>query len=494
MFFLSLEAASPDLLEKGMNDGTLPNLAALRELSYYGEISSLRGIGANALWPSVYTGVDPALHGRFYHSQLQDDSYHSGETHQFGVMRKTIWEEASAAGRRVAILDLPKSPASAQLNGIQVLDWNTHYSYADEFKTVPAALKPQVQERFGDTAECPCLQGRYVSPKPGTADNILAKLQCGITATQTLLSDQLRTVPWDLCMASFGALHCAGHQLWHMHDPSHPWHQAGAGIDRDPLLHVYRAIDQAVGALIDDLSPDTAVVILAGPGMGPNYVRTDLLDEILVKLDSGQVSPSRGLNKTLKKLWHRLPPGSRQRLSGLAHSLEGSLQARDRSGRRYFSLQTNDNVGGIKINLQGREPGGLVASDELDRTCDELIEALRKIRIVDSGQALALDIFRTNTVYSGEYLAHMPDILIEWNQPGVITAIESDDIGLITQDRLPDLSGTHNGRLSGLIRLPGGVAGPLPPDAGALDIAPTLAALCGLDTDNLPGQVLVPVT
>jgi hypothetical protein len=65
---------------------------------------------------------------------------------------------------------------------------------------------------------------------------------------------------------------------------------------------------------------------------------------------------------------------------------------------------------------------------------------------------------------------------------------------VIHQQRLPDLSGTHTDRLLAWIRLPGGEAGALPAAAGALDIAPTLAALCGLDAADLPGRVLVPGT
>jgi len=494
VFFLALEAASPDLLARGMNEGWLPNLAALRERSSHGAIRSLRGVGANALWPSIYTGVDPSRHGRFYHSQLQDNGYHTGDASQFGVTRNTIWEEASRAGRRVAVLDLPKAPASVELNGIQVLDWSTHYSYAAEFRTVPAALAKQLPGTYGEPEECPCLDRRYLTSAPPAAAEIIDQLERTIIATQNHLVGQLRTQSWDFCMASLGALHCAGHQLWHLHDPSHPWFRQVEQAQGDPLLQVYRTIDHACGAIIDELPEDTAVVILAGPGMGPNYVRVDLLDEILLRLEGGGASAAKGMNRALKRLWRLSPQSWRQRLSGLAHAMDGRLQASDRSRRRFFSVQTNDNVGGIRINLQGREPDGLVASDALDEACDELIARIRSLHVVGSGESLVRDIFRTNTVYAGQYLAQLPDILIEWNQPGVITAITSAHTGLIRQDRLPDLSGTHNDRLWCLIHLPGEQAGELAADAGALDIAPTLAALCGLDELDLPGQPLVPLS
>ncbi len=490
VFFLALEAAEPLLLTRWMDAGLLPQLAALRRRSLHGEARCLRGIGANAIWPSVYTGVGPATHGRYYHDQLQSGGYQSISDCETRVEHQTIWDAASKAGLQVGMVDLPRAFTSEHFHGLQIIDWNTHLSH-DGFESRPHGIHQHVEARFGRSKPCVCKTRQYFEPDPSEAKGAVTEIRESIARSLSLTRDQLLSRDWDLYLTALDQLHCAGHLLWHRHDPTHPWHAYGSEQGYDPLLDLYQEVDTAVGTLLSDLPQDCTTVIFTGPGMGPSYVRPELLDSILVALEGGRASPARKLVTGLKALWHYLPQNSRRHLSSLAKRADKGLQGLDRSGRRCFSVKSNDAVGGIRVNLRGREANGLVPVEEMDGFCSSLIKAIRAIRIVDTGEPLVADIFRVTDLYQGESIDQLPDILIEWNQKSAISALTSSDTGVIRQDRLPDWSGTHTSRSLVMIQLPGHGEGNLPADAGILDIAPTLAELCGLPTLNSEGKSLL---
>jgi predicted AlkP superfamily phosphohydrolase/phosphomutase len=493
VLFFALDSADPALLTQWMDGGSLPNLASLRSRSIHGGMETPRALGSDAIWPSVFTGVDPSKHGRYYHKQDQAGSYRATGRRCMDVMCDPIWLTLSNAGRRVAVLDMPKAPITEGLNGIQVLDWHSHYSYPEEFRTWPPEHAQFLAENFGDHTTCPCVSTRYQDYDPAGDMMKIAGLRSTIDETQAMIMHQLDDGPWDLFMTAFSASHCVGHQCWHLHDTTHPrWKIATATAD-DPIHEIYIAIDAALGTLLARLDDETSIMVFAGAATGPSYVRHDLLDEILVRLDKGRSSASRQAMKSLKSLWHLVPKDWRKGLSGAAHLAENTLTAHDRSQRRFFATRANDTVGGIRINLQGREPSGQVAPDTLDAICDELIHAISEIRIVDTGAPLVTDIVRADTVYHGEHLDQLPDILIEWNHEAPIRSIASPAIGTIYQDRLPDWSGTHRAGAFAMISAPGVTPSRFPEGSTIYDIAPTLAALCGLNLPGTDGRPLVGV-
>jgi predicted AlkP superfamily phosphohydrolase/phosphomutase len=486
VFVMVVEAAEPTLLRRWMADGSLPHLAALARDALPFDVIPPRGVGANAFWPTLYSGTGPAEHGRYYHAQLDRGAYRAYREHQVAVRRPPVWERIADSGRRVGVFNLPKAPSASEFRGVQVRDWSTHFSYPAEFDTAPPALRAAIAARHGEKIVCPCLALRYRAPDGASLAAAVAQLHRNIRRTRDLLLDQLRAADWDLFLGALDELHCAGHLLWHLHDADYPLAVGADAIPGDPLLELYRAMDDAVGAVIAALPAGATTVLLAGPGMGPSYVRPELLDDILVALEGGAASPAKRFGGALKSLWRALPPWARRPLASLGHAADRRLTVSDRAGRRFFSLDSNDSVGGIRVNLRGREPDGLVPPAQFDAVCDELVRAIAAIRVVDSGEPLALDVCLASEVHEGGGGDALPDVLIEWNQRGPISAVHSPATGTIRQARLPDWSGTHSSRILALIRVAGRSPG-APAAARAEDIAPTLAALCGLHGGDFPG-------
>ncbi len=110
------------------------------------------------------------------------------------------------------------------------------------------------------------------------------------------------------------------------------------------------------------------------------------------------------------------------------------------------------------------------------------------ITIADSGRPLAVDVFRTTEVYDGENVDRLPDVMIEWNHEGPISAVTSPSLGVIEQRRPPDWSGTHRAGALLLIRTPDGGVLRLDETLSVLDVAPTVAALTGVELPDVDGR------
>jgi hypothetical protein len=107
------------------------------------------------------------------------------------------------------------------------------------------------------------------------------------------------------------------------------------------------------------------VVAFALHGMGPNPGWSDLLPDILARLEEHRTGlpPRRGLLYRLKQRlpFHRVRPLLNRLPNAITHRLV-SLWSRnmfDWSSTRFFPLPM-DEVGLIRINLRGLERGGIV--------------------------------------------------------------------------------------------------------------------------------------
>lgn len=74
MLFIGLDSAEPQLLLEWSRAGALPTLRALLDSGAWGALKGPPGQGNGALWPSLFTGVNPGRHGRYYHRQYRADS------------------------------------------------------------------------------------------------------------------------------------------------------------------------------------------------------------------------------------------------------------------------------------------------------------------------------------------------------------------------------------------------------------------------------------
>jgi len=518
---LAIDAATPDLVERWAADGTLPHLGKLFARGVSGRVLGLDGFFVGSTWPSFYTGSNPAEHGLHYLVQLRRGGYDffrpaDGEL----VRREPFWLRLSRAGRRVAVLDVPLTQLDPAVNGIQVVEWGGHDSVYG-FRTSPPALASELLERFGPHPGGDTCDARRTTPEDYRSfrDTLIQGARLKGELTQYVIGLE----PWDLVMQVFTEAHCAGHQCWHLHDPSHPAHEPGlaAGLG-DPLRDVYEAIDTAIGRILESVGDTTRVLVCSAHGMGHWYSAQNLLPEILIRLGvahrpqprSASQNGASWLARTARRAWRWLPAGMREALMPVRNRVRppGPPQhlwtsGLDPNGSPCFPVSNGFPVAGIRLNLVGREPAGIITpGPEAKQFIARLAADLLAITEERTGAPLVRRLTETAMLYQGEHLDALPDLLVEWNDEVVAgsTAVGNGQAAVVRvrSPRIGELE-TVNGygrtgdhRPHGFFVAVGPGLNPrrLDRPVSLLDFAPSLEAWAGLTPtpgDGRPIEALV---
>lgn len=511
LLVLGIDAASPELLDRWIADGTLPNLAALAARGVTGRMRGIEGFFIGSTWPSMYTGTNPAKHGVHYLLELVPGSYELRRSADATFVRRPpFWRALSDAGQRVAILDVPLTRIGAGLNGLQLVEWGGHDSIYG-FRASSDALAADVLARYGPHpvgASCD-------ADRRGAADyaSFVERLEAGARLKGALTLDVMARDEWDLVMQVFTEAHCAGHQCWHLHDPSHPAHDAAiAASVGDPLRRTYQAIDRAIGAIVA-AAGNAPVVVFSAHGMSHWFGAQFLLRDILIGLGASvpfpapPITPRTRLAAAARAIWRQFPARLRD---PVRRALRERIRPRqpkvpaidvDVTRSRCFVHPNGLAVGGIRLNLAGREPNGVLQPGaEADAFTDWLTEALLEIIDERTGRPLVRRVRRTASLYQGEHLNLLPDLIVEWSdEVATGSATIAGGIGARVRARSPRigvLEGVNQFARTGEHRSGGWLlaAGPgipharLPEDPALLDLAPTLAAMLGASLDGCDGR------
>jgi predicted AlkP superfamily phosphohydrolase/phosphomutase len=510
VLLIGIDSGDEALLLRWIDEGALPTLGALRQSGAWAPVVNPPRMISGAVWPTLFTAVTPARHGRYFRNGLIGYTV-TGERNP-DVRQTPFWDVLSRERRKVAILDVPYATLSDEINGIQLIDWiahdrsyppvHGHRGYDYRVHSRPPSLASEVTERYGKDELPDCERpNRSRVEIEAFRNSLLDRVQ----RKTNLASDYLARDDWDLFMLVFADSHCVGHECWHVHDPTHPRHDAAlARAVGDPIKDVYVAIDAAIGRLLVQAGPDTLAFVFASHGMGPNYVGSFLLDHILGLLDDDGALRSLGMVQTLNRTWTAMPTFLRTVLHPIRvrwkSQVKESLVSQHRKMGRCFALPTSDDYGGIRVNLVGREPAGRIRPGaELEAFRQRLTQDLLALVDAEDGQPLVRavvdyeDVHPTDNpytamLYDGQYEGEKADFLVVWNKP-YFTSVRSPKFGTVDLRHAYQGSRMGDHRTQGLAFACGPSIRPgrLPAPISVMDIAPTIAARLGVSLPNVDG-------
>ena len=523
ILFLAIDAGDKFLIKNWCEDGTLPVLHALLAGGLVGETTSVEGFYEGSTWPSFYTGVNPARHGFHRLTQIKPGTYEfkrclPGEL----ITREPFWNHLSRSGKKVAILDIPLTGVSKRLNGIQIVEWGSHDA-AYGFHTWPNKLKRDVIQRFGThpvDSECDAL-GRT----PHDFCRFRDKLIEGVKRKSELTLHYMKRCEWDFFAQVFTEGHCAGHQCWHLHDPRHPNYDRNvASITGDPMRDVYQAIDSAIGRILSRIDEKTIVFILATHRMAHNIGASFLLEDILEKMNylkrnshsagGRQEGIIRRIVSIAKGEWKKLPDPIRDALKPALFPLYRIARRRisrngcysmssrmDTAHCKCFPHENGNLISGIRVNLLGREPLGIVKpGEEFEDLCRKISFDLLNVVEKDSGQPVVKRVLKTADFFQGEYINHLPDLLVEWSEDKLIGSkalsddtfsklqLTSEKIGTVEGDYTYCRTGDHRPEGVFIVSGPGINPGVIGRTISIMDFAPTFLHLFGIKISDLDGK------
>jgi predicted AlkP superfamily phosphohydrolase/phosphomutase len=274
---------------------------------------------------------------------------------------------------------------------------------------------------------------------------------------------------------------------------------------------VYAAVDDAIGSIVRD-AEDAVIVVLSAHGMSSFYGAQFLMRQILAKLGVMTLSPSvphvePRWRAAAAALWRRLPAGIRAGLAPIRAAAERHAEPDevphlgiDPSRSQCFPLSNGLGSGGIRLNLAGREPAGIVQPGaEADVFVARLTQSLLAIRDLETNAPLVSRVLQPRALYEGPQLDALPDLIVEWNDAipvgsvhvgggrGATIIAHSAELGRLEGHNTYGRTGEH--RIEGLFVVagPGVPAVRLTRPVSVLDFAPTFCSLLGVALPNADG-------
>ncbi len=479
---LMLDAASPELIEKWTDDGSLPNLKRLRENGAYGRLDSLAGWMSEATPLAFYTGQNPGATGLIGYTIWNPEAMQAQPPGMDCLPYRPFWRNFQGNAPRAVVLDASNVYAPQPFNGMEIIGWATHDTLVP-FQTYPAALAGWIRRHFGADLMSDEMYG--LISKRVFRKELESMLRINQKFAEMCIA-LMEKEPWDLFLAYNYTLHHGGHRMWSTVNVKDALSDSEKAEFETMLHEVYISCDQAVGRIVEAAGPDIPVMICSVHGMGFNTTRSWIFPEMLRRV-TGQEAASRSRIRKIREL---IPVEWRHALKLLLPFWLRRWLTRywrvnylNWEHTRAFNL-FSDTQGMVRINLKGREALGIVEPDLYDAFCAEISEGLKTFVDVDTGEPIIKDIVRSHQVFEGERLDKLPDLIVRWSDtPAAMhRAVTSPRFGTIpwpTPGRNPEgRSGNH--RAQGMLIMAGkDIKSGTIKQAHILDLAPTILTLLG---------------
>ncbi|HMD32788.1 MAG TPA: alkaline phosphatase family protein [Candidatus Acidoferrales bacterium] len=451
---LGLDCCAPEII---FNDESLTNIRRLMDAGLWGRLESVIPPITVPAWMCMSTSQDPGSLGVYGFRNRTDHSYSGlGFANSKSISALAMWDQVAREGKKSIIVGVPPGYPPRKVHGISVGCFLTPDTAKDEF-THPPAIKQKLHELTGKYEVD--VQGFRTDKKDWLKKEIFELSRKQWTAVKWLLENE----EWDYFHYVDIGMDRVHHGFWDTYDPKHVQHVPGNPF-QDVIPEYYRWIDSQVGEVLAMLDDETIVLLVSDHGArrldGGFVVNEWLVKEGLLVLDEypKEVTPF----SKLKVNWPKTKVWS-----------EGGYYAR------------------VFLNVQGREPQGVIPASEYERFRDEMkakFEALKD----DKGRPLGSLVFKPEEIYKSVRNV-APDLIVHfgalaWRSIGGVgygrLHVQENDTG-------PDAC---NHAQFGMFLL----AAPNCPlhgeyqGARLLDVAPTLLDLAGYEIPpSMQGRSLV---
>ena len=464
------------ILRPMLDAGELPRLAGLIERGVHGECLSTVPSHSWCAWPSFMTGLNPAGHGVFDILEHKPGVSKRLPVTYKSIKARTIFDDLTDAGKTTLAANIPLTFPPPKINGKVigggVLPASRSYTYPLE-----------LQEELDANAPFPIngMSWTTFRNRPKAFLDECAEITAKRQKTFEYLLD---TTEWDFGVLVYVSTDRIQHCLMEYIHPEHPSYE---GLKDGPISKqaraLYRQLDVGLGALLERTTDEDLVVFMSDHGHQA-CTRACTMDRILQSM--GWLEFGKGSFAFNLIRWG---PGRRiaRRIYDLL-KLHGKISIPASpinwsQTRAYTSVVSTGE--GVSVNLQGREPEGIVDPKDFERVREDVAAALQEFRDPDNGKSPFAKIYRKEEVLSGRFLDTAPDLLLV---PAPFYSLTHAK-GMV--EEADWLSGDH--RLEGVVVATGPevTPGPLAERAELIDLGPTaLAALGAPSAVPRDGKVL----
>jgi predicted AlkP superfamily phosphohydrolase/phosphomutase len=362
VLILGLDCAEPSLVFDQYSS-EMPNLSRLAREGAWGKLQSVIPASTVPAWACALTSQDPGQLGIYGFQNRADHSYDGLSL----ANARTLTQPSVSAyighkGKQSFLVGVPPSFPPKPIIGGSVgcfLSPNTAAAY-----TYPRSLQDEIGAIVPNY--------RVDVPQFQTDDKreLLGQIYEMTEGHFKLTRHLVKTKPWDFMMFVEIGPDRLHHGFWKYHDPTHPKHEPGNSLSSS--IHDYYVwLDRQIGSLLELLDDNTCVMVMSDHGAkslrGGIRLNEWLFDQgyLVLREKPNSVTP-----------FGKVKP--------------------DWAKTRAWA--TGGYYGRIYLNVQGREPQGLVSRRDYEQVRDTLIEQLSAIRAPD-GKPLATRIYKPKHIY-----------------------------------------------------------------------------------------------
>ncbi len=484
---IGLDGVCLPVLEPLIDEGVVPHIAALCDESAVAPLESQLPPWTPSAWPSLYTGKNPGKHGVY--DFLTFDGYDWDVVNRSTVKARAIWELLSICGYESLVVNVPVTHPPRPFDGTLV----PGYMAPEDPDCHPEGTWDELVEEL-DGYQLYADASHSESTRAERVDSYRELIRMRGAAFRYLLADR---------EPDFGFL-----QFQQTDTVFHEYPE-----DREVVRAVYGAVDREIGAIREACEPDITLLV-SDHGLGPiegrefrcneflrdrEYVETAAgeggmpswasLADTQLRTDDAESDAERSVAEHGSQLAASVGITS-QRIAALLERLGIKEQVADlvptdviRAGteRVDFAASTaymrSRTEMGVRLNVEGREPEGVVSPESYESVRAELIEALSAVR-TPSGRPCFEQVLPREAVFDGPYVEAAPDILT------VPAAFDHYLSASLRGEWFAEPSEPWEHKREGVVVAAGdGIDPRTDIDGHIFDIAPTVLATFGLAVD-----------
>jgi predicted AlkP superfamily phosphohydrolase/phosphomutase len=376
LLILGLDCVGADLLFRDLSLD-LPNIQRLMAQGTWGQLDSSIPCITVPAWSSMTSGHDPGelgVYGFRNRAQYNYDDLYIADSR--AIEHKRLWDYVGSAGLQSLVVNVPQTYPVSQIEGHLVSGFLTPNH--DATFTYPAILKSQILKQASEY--------RFdVSDYRNVERGKLLQNIMDMTVDQYHVLAQLLTQKsWDFAMHVNIGTDRIHHAFWRYHDPDHRLHDPSHHLN-SAIRDYYKLVDEQIGRILSLLQGDEVIMLVSDHG---------------VKRMDGAIC----INEWLwQKGWltFKTPP------------TVGTITPFDPANvdwSRTKAWSTGGYYGRVFLNIEGREPQGIIPRDAVPTVRDELAEHLRAIPD-DQGRALNTTVYIPHETYH-EVNRIAPDLMV----------------------------------------------------------------------------------
>ncbi|MBW3594237.1 MAG: alkaline phosphatase family protein [Actinobacteria bacterium] len=392
---LGWDSATFDIIDPLVESGRLPVLASLIEKGWRAPLRSTWPPMTDCAWTSAFTGRDAGGHGIIGSWYRAPGSYECRYFSSRDRRAPAVWELTDDV--RHLVWNVPMTFPPEPIAGAMVAGYGAP---PGSQMTEPKDLQSQLAGRWA-------LDDLLDRAPHGSLERFLDDLLQGLRAQGEALPWAIRETGADAVYAVWPHIDRAQHFFWRFRDRDHPM--------ADAVTRVYEAMDRATGDIVGAF-PDADVIVVSDHGAGPLYGDVNLGAWLVDRGDASYSTSAR--RSVLSSVAWAMPPVARRAGRRFAPSLARKAMAAKLSGqlapfdwsrtRAFFGFHSD-----LWLNLEGREPNGIVPSSDAEDIVSELSDALVQIEDPATGRRPIAEVHRRDDIYRGPHAHLAPDLVLD---------------------------------------------------------------------------------